>query len=75
MAKKIDRKTIIFPSGSPGADCAWANRIAERDLDLFWKGNDEHLMDTLHTITGKRDLTDVETAYLWSVICAPNSEA
>ena len=73
MAKKSDRK-IIFPSGDPGADCAWAARIGQRDLALFWQGDEERLMDTLQTITAKRDRTDVEKAYLWSVICAPYRE-
>ncbi len=74
MVKKSDRKTVIFPSGDPCADCMWAARIGQRDLALFWQGDEERLMDTLHTITAKRDRTDVEKSYFWSVICAPYRE-
>ena len=74
MATKSDRKTVIFPVGHPGADCAWAARIARRDLALFWQGDEDRLLDALHTITAKRDRTNVDTAYLSSVICAPYRE-
>ncbi len=74
MAKKSDRKTVIFPSGDPCADCAWAARIGQRDLALFWQGDVERLMDTLQTITAKRDRTNVEMAYLSSVFCEPYRE-
>ncbi len=74
MAKTSVRKTVIYPSGHPGADCAWVARIAQRDVALFWQGDEERLMDALHTITAKRDRTNVETAYLSAVICAPYRE-
>lgn len=72
MTKRKSRTASIFPSsGNLEADQAWAALIVQRDLELLFWGNDEHLMKSLHAITGKRERNDAEVEYLSEVISGP----
>ncbi len=69
MAKEKNRTASIFPSsGDCEADSAWAELVAERDLELFSWGTDERLCKTLHAITGKPNPSDAESAYFIAVL-------
>ncbi len=69
MTTESSRKGSIFPSsGNDAADSAWAQLIAERDLELLFWGTDERLRKTLHAITGKPNPRGAESAYFVAVL-------
>ncbi len=69
MTKSGNRAASIFPSsGNDEADAAWAELVAERDLELMFWGTDERLQETLHAITGKQNCSDAELAYFVAVL-------
>ncbi len=69
MTKKSHHNTSVFPaSGNDEADSAWAQLIAERDLELLGWGTDEYLRETLHAITGSQDPNAAETAYFVAIL-------
>jgi hypothetical protein len=43
-------------------------RIAERDLELFWDGNEEPLMASLRSIAAQEDRSRLEGIYLRTVL-------
>ncbi len=69
MTTESSRKGSIFPSsGNDAADSAWAQLIAERDLELLGWGTDEYLRETLHAITGSQEPNAAETAYFVAIL-------
>ncbi len=69
MTKSGNRAASIFPSsGDWKVDSAWAELVAERDLELLFWGTDERLRKTLHAITGKPNPSDAESAYFVAVL-------
>ena len=69
MTNRKSRTASIFPaSGNWEADCAWAEIVAQRDLDLLFWGTDERLRETLHAITGKQNRSDAESAYFVAIL-------
>ncbi len=68
MTKRKSRASIFPSSGNWEADCAWAEIVAQRDLDLLFWGTDERLQECLHAITGKQNLSDAECAYFVAVL-------
>ena len=69
MTKSGNRAASIFPSsGNDEADSAWAQLIAERDLELLDWGTDDYLRETLHAVTGSQEPSAAETAYFVAVL-------
>ncbi len=69
MTTESHRNAGVFPaSGNDEADSAWAQLIAERDLELLGWGTDEYLRETLHAITGSQEPSAAETAYFVAVL-------
>lgn len=69
MTNTSSRKGSIFPSsGNEEADSAWAALVAQRDLELLFMGDDEHLRKTLHEILKKQQPSDAELAYFVDVL-------
>ncbi len=69
MTTRSSGKGSVFPaSGNDEADSAWAELLAERDLELLGWGTDERLRKNLHAITGKSNPSDAESAYYIAVL-------
>ena len=69
MTTRSSGKGSVFPaSGNDEADSAWAELVAERDLELLGWGTDEYLRETLHAITGSQDPNAAETAYFVAIL-------
>ena len=69
MTMRSSPKGSVFPvSGNDEADFAWAELVAERDLELFCWGTDERLRKTLHAITGKPNPRGAEAVYFAAVL-------
>ncbi len=69
MTKSGNRAASIVPSsGDWKVDSAWAELVAERDLELLFWGTDERLRKTLHAVTGSQEPSAAETAYFVAVV-------